>query len=105
MTGAVPSEDDNAGRLGLALGRVPERLRDHLGLDQNYGVIVQGIEPNTPAAKNGLKEGDVIVSANGQAVSRPSDVAGAWATARGGKKPLLLRVNRDGEFLFIAVTA
>jgi serine protease Do len=47
----------------------------------------------------------VIVSANNRDVSRPSEVAEEWTRAQREKKPLLLRVKRDGQYLFVAVTA
>jgi serine protease Do len=66
-------------------------------------VLVQRIEPNSPAAENGLQPGDVIVSANNQSVAAPSDVANAWTEAQTHKRPMLLRVRRNDQFLFVAI--
>jgi serine protease Do len=68
-------------------------------------VLIQGVEPNSPAAETGLRSGEVIISANNQPVNSPSNVANAWAEAQKQKKPILLRVRREGQFLFVAVPA
>jgi hypothetical protein len=47
----------------------------------------------------------VIVSANNHDVSWPSDVAQAWSQAQKDKKPVLLRIMRGIQALFVAVTA
>jgi serine protease Do len=97
---------DGGRRLGVALAPVPEAARGQLGLEPGAsGVLVQQVEPNSPAAETGLRPGDVIVSANNQPANAPSDVANAWAEAQKQKKPILLRVRREGQFLFVAVPA
>jgi S1-C subfamily serine protease len=44
------------------------RLVRHYQLSANSGVLVIGVAPNSPAARAGLAEGDVIVELNGQPV-------------------------------------
>jgi serine protease Do len=103
QTSALPGPEGGK-RLGLALSPIPEAARGQLGLEPGTdGVLVQRVEPNSPAAENGLRAGDVIVSANNQPVTQPSDVASAWTQAQQQKKPILLRVRRDGQYLFVAV--
>jgi serine protease Do len=105
QTGALEGTDSGK-RLGLALSPIPEAARGQLGLEPGTsGVMVQRVEPNSPAAASGLRSGDVIVSANNQPVSAPPDVANAWTEAQKEKKPILLRVRRDGQYLFVAVEA
>ncbi|MBA1159322.1 Do family serine endopeptidase [Microvirga mediterraneensis] len=91
-------------RLGVALAPIDEEARRRLGSDAT-GVLVQQVAPNSPAAENGIRPGDVIVSVNNRDVTRPADVAQAWSQAQKDKKPVLLRVKRDGQYLFVAVTA
>jgi serine protease Do len=104
QTGALGG--DTGKRLGLALAPLSEPDRRQRQLPSNIrGVIVQQVEPNSPAAETGIRSGDVIVSANNRDVSQPTDVAEEWAKSRDQKKPILLRLSRDGEFLFVAPSA
>jgi len=97
-------EPEGGKRLGLALAPIPDEARSQLGLTPGApGVLVQRVEPDSPAAENGLQPGDVIVSANNQAVKAPSDVARAWSEARKQKRPILLGLRRGDQSLFVAI--
>lgn len=62
------SQDNDAGWLGVEIGEVaPEQAKD-LKLPDVRGVIVQQVEADSPAAKAGLKQNDVIVQYDGHAV-------------------------------------
>lgn len=60
------------------------------------GVIVVEVLPNTPAAKGGLKRGDVIQKVADQSVNSPNDVQEQVESSEIGK-PLILEVNRAGQ--------
>lgn len=96
--------DPDGKRLGLALAPIDEEARRRLGPDA-AGVLVQQVAPNSPAAENGIRPGDVIMSANNREVSQPSDVADEWAKARSENKPILLRIKRGDQYLFVAIAA
>jgi serine protease Do len=51
-----------------------------------YGVVIEGVEPGSPAEKAGLKGGDVITSVNGQAVKSGNDLVNPIAQASIGSK-------------------
>lgn len=51
-----------------------------------YGVVIEGVEPGSPAEKAGLKGGDVITSVNGQAVKSGNDLVNPIAQAPIGSK-------------------
>ncbi len=104
QAGAPQGADTSGKRLGVALAPVDEAARQKLGPDAT-GVLVQRVEPNSPAAENGIRPGDLIVSANNHEVTQASDVAEEWARAQKDKKPILLRIKRDGQYLFVAVAA
>jgi serine protease Do len=102
-TSAVPAPQ-TGDRLGLSLSPIPEEARPQLGLQPGVsGVLVQEVAPNSLAAEHGLQAGDVIVSANNRNVTQPSDVEEEWARSRQQKKPVLFRVDRQGQSLFVAV--
>ena len=60
------------GRLGVRLQSLTEQLAEFFGAQE--GVLVSSVEPDSPAAKAGLKAGDVITSINGRTVDSPRDV-------------------------------
>ncbi|RUY59921.1 PDZ domain-containing protein, partial [Mesorhizobium sp. M7A.F.Ca.CA.001.13.1.1] len=66
-------------------------------------VFVQDVAPNSLAAESGIRPGDVIVSANNRNMTQPSDVREEWAKSRQQKKPVLFRIDRQGQSLFVAV--
>jgi serine protease Do len=51
-----------------------------------YGVVIEGVEPGSPAEKAGLKGGDVITAVNGQAVKSGNDLVNPIALATIGSK-------------------
>jgi serine protease Do len=51
-----------------------------------YGVVIEGVEPGSPAEKAGLKGGDVITAINGMAVKSGNDLVNPIATAPIGSK-------------------
>lgn len=62
------SFEDGGGWLGIEIGEMtPEQARD-LKLSSARGVVVMDVEPESPAAKAGLKEKDVITRYDGQTV-------------------------------------
>ena len=60
--------DDESGWLGVEISEVTAEKAKDLRLSATRGVIVSDIEPDSPAAKAGLKENDVILQYDGQAV-------------------------------------
>ena len=57
-------------------------------------------DDGSPAALNGLMDGDVITAVNRRAVHTVQDFAGAL---RGAATPLALSIVRDGEPLYVVV--
>lgn len=60
------------------------------------GVLVGGVRPDSPGARAGIQEGDVIVELSGREIKSGDDleeVAAEWD----GQRPTSLTVLRDGE--------
>ena len=58
-----------------------------------YGVVIEAVEPGSPAEKAGLKGGDVITSVNGQAVKSGNDLVNPIAQAPIGSKVKLTYIR------------
>jgi len=57
--------------------RLPSELQQKLGLQQETGLLVLGVESGSPADKGGLFMGDVIVSLAGGTIADPQDLQAA----------------------------
>ncbi len=66
--------------LGASLQAVSKEIADSLGLDRPTGALVTDFESGSPAAKGGLKRGDLITAVDGQAVEDPESVGYRLAT-------------------------
>jgi serine protease Do len=55
-------------RLGVAIAppRAARRMRAAVGLPERDGLLVRGVEEESPAGKAGLQRGDLLVGANGK---------------------------------------
>jgi Do/DeqQ family serine protease len=62
------------GRLGLETQDLTPELARSLGLSVNAGAIVTAVDPGSPAAKVGFRQGDVVTAANGRAVRGSADL-------------------------------
>ena len=62
------SSDDGSGWLGVEISEVTTEKAKDLKLAGLRGVVVMDVEPDSPAAKAGLKENDVITQYDGQIV-------------------------------------
>jgi serine protease Do len=92
--------------IGLKLSVLTDTLRQKYGLDGKIkGVVVEAVDPDSPASKKGIKAGDVIVEAAQAAVSDPDDVAASIdKVKKAGRKAVLLRVeDGKGDLRFVAV--
>ena len=67
------------------------------------GVTIAKVAPGSPAARNGLRPGDVIVQAGSATVNGPDDVAGAVRSADSEDKPVLLLVERGDHRRYVAI--
>jgi len=69
------------------------------------GLIIVGIDPNGAAAQKGLRQGDVIVEANGQTLKARGDLQSAIdAAKKEGRKSVLLRVKSPEGARFVALS-
>jgi len=92
--------------LGLQIGdarQLSPEDRAHLKLGDEKGAIVMRVEPNGPADKAKLEEGDLIVAFDGETIERSSLLQ--WkASSTGVGKTVTLRVIRQGKPFDLDVT-
>ena len=88
------------GRLGVRVQDLSEELASYFGVKS--GVLVAGVEADAPAAKAGIKAGDVITAVNGQAITEPGELRREVAKVEDGKTADL-SVTRDKKPLTLKV--
>ena len=91
------------GYIGIGLGPVDAGTAEAFGLDRPKGVLINSVLPNTPAAKANLKEGDIVLSVDGQSVNRPNQLQSLVARKHPGDT-VTLAVRRNTENLTARVT-
>ena len=91
------------GYMGLGITDVTPENAKFFDSKDNRGAIVTQVEGNSPAAKAGLKVGDLITAINGKEVSDASDLqVKVGQTAPG--TTIKLQVMRDGKGMDFPVT-
>jgi serine protease Do len=91
------------GWFGIVLAPVEPTLAAALGRDGTQGAVVREVAADSPAAKAGLRVGDVIVGLAGRPVESPRDVTRAASTSAIGERVMLQVLRRDGTHQ-VAVT-
>jgi serine protease Do len=87
------------GYLGVRIQELTRALAQSMHLDTVEGVLVADVSKGSPAAKAGLKRGDVILAFNGRSMTDPGQLRNTVAmSAPGTKVPLqILRDNKKRE--------
>jgi hypothetical protein len=88
--------------LGIQLRPIFPEMRSQLHLPEEQGVIIQEVMPDSPAAKAGLQQFDVILKADDKVISEIPDLLQAVAAAK--DKEMKLSIVRKGETKTLAVT-
>ena len=96
-------ERPQRGYLGVGLQPVDDDIAASLGLQKDRGEIVRTVQPNTPAAKSGIQQGDVIVSVGGNEVNPDETVSYIIANTKVGTRVPVV-VIRDGRRITVPVT-
>lgn len=100
---APADKSPGAGKLGLALAPLTPETRQRLRLpDSTEGVVIADVERNSPAAREGIRPGDVIKRVGSRKVTSPGEVAEA-VKDYADRKAVLLLISRQGNDRFIAV--
>lgn len=84
------------GYLGVAIQPVTEDIAESLGLEKAEGAIISNMTEKSPALKAGLKQGDTIVTANGEAIEDAKDLSRTVAALKPGTK-VPFEIVRDGK--------
>src|SRR5262245_64020975 len=84
------------GWLGVSIQPVTADLAKSLKLSETTGALVSSVTDGSPAAKAGIKPGDVILEFNGERVARADRLPNVVATTPVGRE-VPLSLMRDGK--------
>ena len=91
------------GKLGVTVQEVNQALAESFGMKQPGGALVGSVQKNGPGDKAGLEPGDVIVSFDGQAVTKSGDLPPMVAAMKPGST-VKMEVWRDGKATELSAT-
>jgi serine protease Do len=95
--------DDGAGWLGVESQEITSEKAKELKLPAERGVLLERVVPDSPAAKGGLKDNDVITEINGQRVEGAAQFRRMIHEIPAGRSAQFT-VWRDGHAQTISVT-
>jgi serine protease Do len=83
-------------KLGVAVQPITADMAKSLGLDNLKGGLVSNVEPDSAAARAGVRQGDVIVEVEGRSISDGNELRNVIAGTKPGTT-VNLKVIRDGR--------
>ena len=81
----------NNRRMGVSTVQLTKQLGDYFGIADGKGVLVTAVSDGSPAAKAGLKAGDVITTVDGEMIEGPGDLSRA------------INKNKDGDVTVVII--
>lgn len=96
---------ETGGKLGLSLVPITPETRQQYRLpERSTGALIVGVRADSPAAKKGLRAGDVIKMVGQKPVSNPQDVIEEVRQASARRRnAVVLLIERGGDPRFVAV--
>lgn len=91
---------DGSRQIGVGVTSLTKQLADHYGV--NGGLLINNVRENSPAAKAGLRAGDIVTEADGKVLNGDIDLIRAIAEKKTGE--IVLTIVRDGQKQTVRVT-
>jgi serine protease Do len=103
VTQLVASGKVTRGWLGVTIQPLTAELAKGFNVTESTGALVAGVQDNSPAARAGIKAGDIITQYDGRKVGTSADLPKlVAATAVGRQAPVT--VVREGKTVALSVT-
>ncbi len=90
-------------KLGIEYQRIEGQLAKYFKTPGDSGVLITSVDEGGPAAKAGMKAGDVILKLNGESIEGRGDLRAALDGAEPGAE-VTIQVLREGRSLDLKVT-
>jgi C-terminal processing protease CtpA/Prc len=99
----APAKETGSGYIGVYMQDLTTQVRKGLDLKVENGVLVSGVEEDSPADKAGIEDGDVITRFNGKTVSSSDQLRDAVRAITPGKEAKI-DVVHDGDAKTLTLT-
>jgi hypothetical protein len=90
--------------IGVTCEPVSDELRAHLDLQEGTGLIVQSVSPDSPAAKAGIEQHDILLIAEDKELTTTQDLINVVQTVGAEGKAMNLTAIRAGKEISLSVT-
>ena len=87
-----------AASYGLKVANLTPQLKRQYGINAKFGVVVESVEPGSPADQAGIQPGDIIMEANHKIIGNLGEFRSVIAGLRKGQPLLLLMKRGDATF-------
>jgi serine protease Do len=87
----------NSRRIGVSTMELTKQLADYFGIAGGKGVLVTSVTDDGPAAKAGVRAGDVITAIDGEAVDSPGDISRMINRKKDGDVALTIVRNKSQQ--------
>ncbi len=84
-------------RIGVSTMQLNKQLAEYFGITGGKGVLVTSVTDDGPAAKAGVKAGDVITAIDGEAVDSPGDLSRVINRKKEGEVTLTVIRNKSQQ--------
>lgn len=90
-------------RLGISAESLTDQLAEFFGVKDNKGALVASVQENSPAAKAGLKAGDVIIAVDSERVENVRGLIKALSEKKEGTIALKVVRNRSEQTINVTL--
>lgn len=101
-TDRLPAEETSHGKWGLQLQNMNTTTASQMGIKKDYGALVVGVQPGSPAEVASIQRGDVILEVNREPIKTVEDMRAKIAKSK-DKNSLLLLVERNGGNIYLVL--
>src|ERR1051326_4840295 len=89
----------NSRRIGVSTMELTKQLADYFGITNGKGVLVTSVTEGGPAAKAGVRAGDVITAVDGEAIDSPGDISRVINRKKEGDVTLTVIRNKAQQMI------
>lgn len=87
----------NSRLIGVSTVQLTKQLADYFGVAGGKGVLITAVTDDGPAAKAGMRAGDVITAVDGEAVDSPGDISRVISRKKEGDVTLTVIRNKSQQ--------